>query len=53
VLFGGTLIVALMGLSTILALGLQLTLERSSPGQLVASLLPLTAILLIGIAVLF
>lgn len=53
VLFGGTLIVALMGLSTILTFGLQLTLERSSPGQLVAGLLPLTAILLIGVAALF
>lgn len=53
VLFGGTLIVALMGLSTILALGLQLTLERSSAGQLVASLLPITALVLFGVAALF
>lgn len=53
VLFGGTLIVALMGLSTILALGLQLTLERSSAGQLMASLLPITVVVLFGVAALF
>ncbi len=53
VLFGGALVVALMGLSTILALGVQITFERGSSAQVAASLLPLVGLLLIGVAALF
>jgi uncharacterized membrane protein YjgN (DUF898 family) len=53
VLFAGTLVVSLMGLSTIVALGVQFTFERGSAAQAMAGLLPLLGLLLIGIAALF